>query len=106
MSGGKFDPQLQFNGGRPLPAGPLELDKDETAVRLYVCVFQDNAACVTVLDAFPDPPTGRWTVNPAPADYMGGLFQPGPATAMALLVSRTAGGQYEVYQWTRGVLLA
>ena len=54
MSGGKFDPQLQFNGGRPLPAGPLELDQDETAVRLYVCVFQDNAACVAVLDDFPD----------------------------------------------------
>jgi hypothetical protein len=82
----------------------LELDKDETAVRLYVWVFQDNAACVTVLDDFPE--SGRWTANPAPADYTEGPFQRGPATAMALLVSRTAGGQHEAYQWTRGVLLA
>src|SRR5262245_37420520 len=103
---GSFDPQQQLNGGRPLLAGPLVLDKGETAVKLYVCVYQDNAACVTVLDDFPDLPPGRWTANPAPADYTGGPFQPGPATAMALLVSRTAGGQYEVYQWTRGVLLA
>jgi hypothetical protein len=83
----------------------LEIDKGETPVRLYVCVFQDNAACVTVLNDFPDLP--RWIANPAPADYTGGPFQSGaPATAMGLLVARTAGGQYEVYQWTRGVLLA
>jgi hypothetical protein len=104
MSGGKFDKQLWIDGGHLSPAGPMELEPGETALRLDVWVFQeDNAACVAVQRNFPNP--NRWTANPAPGDYTGGPFQAGPATAMALLLSTTAGGQTEAYQWTQGILL-
>jgi hypothetical protein len=103
MSGGKFNRQLTINGGRLSPAGPMELDPGETAVRLDVWVLQeDNAACVAVQRDFPDP--NNWTANPDLKDYTG-QFAAGPATAMALLLSRTAGGQTEAYQWTQGILL-
>jgi hypothetical protein len=103
MSGGKFDETLQLNGGYPLPAGPLELDKDEKALRLDVWVFQGDAACVTVLD---NPSSDTWEARPAPEDYTGKKFHPGPATGMALLLSTTGLDKYEVYQWTMGVQLA
>lgn len=103
MSGGKFDEHQEINGGRLSPAGPMELDPGETAVRLDVWVFQgDRAACVAVQRAFPTP--GRWTANPDLKDCTG-LFEAGPATAMALLLSTTAGGGTEAYQWTQGILL-
>ena len=50
MPAGKFDKQLPINGqGCLSPAGPMTLDKGETAVRVDVWVFQeDNAACMAV----------------------------------------------------------
>ena len=100
---GHFDKQQQINGGSLLLAGILELDPGETALRLDVWVFQgDRAACVAVQRSFPTP--GRWTANPDLKDCTG-TFEAGPATALALLVSTTAAGQTEAYQWTQGVLL-
>lgn len=83
----------------------MTLDKGETAVRLDVWVFQeDNAACVAVQHAFPD--RSRWETNPNPAeDHKGGPFQPGPATAMALMVSKMADGRTTAFQWTQGIML-
>jgi hypothetical protein len=106
MPAGKFDRELAINDhGCLSPAGPLELDKGETVLRLDVWVFQkDNAACVAVQRVFPD--SSRWTTNPDPVeDHKGGPFLPGPATAMALIVSRTANGQTQAFQWTQGITL-
>ena len=107
MPGGKFDKQLQITPhGCLTPKGPMTLDKDETALRLDVWVFQeDNAACAAVQHDF----TSRtsWETNPNPdTDHTGPRFQAGPATAMALLVSRWApDGRIEAFQWTQGVML-
>ena len=106
MPAGNFDKQLTINSqGCLSPAGPMTLDKGETALRLDVWVFQeDNAACVGVQHNFPD--STRWIANPDPVtDHTGPPFRPGPATAMALLVSRTAAGQIWAFQWTQGILL-
>ena len=105
MPGGMFDNELKINSqGCLSPAGPLKLDRGEKALRLDVWVFQhDNAACVAVLHEFKK--KNRWEAHPDPVDdHTGGKFQPGPATAMALVVSKT-GRKTEVYQWTQGVLL-
>lgn len=106
MPAGRFDDDLAINQHGCLnPAGPMTLDKGETVLRLDVWVFQENnAACVAVQHAFPD--VTRWTVTPDPvADHTGGPFLPGPATAMALMVSKTANGQTQAFQWTQGVQL-
>jgi len=104
MSGGKFDNQIWLDSkGILSPQGPLELDAGETALRLDIWVYQDNAAYVAVQRSFPPPPGGTWTADPATAVYTG-QFQLGPATAMALLLSTTASG-IEAYQWTKGILL-
>jgi hypothetical protein len=83
----------------------MTLDKGETMLRLDVWVYQkDNAACVGVQRDFPD--SSRWVANPDFAkDHTGGPFRPGPATAMALMVSRKADGQTEPFWWKADVTL-
>ena len=103
--GGKFDERLPINDhGCLSPAGPMELAAGETVVRLDAWVFQQGGACVAVQRVFPD--NTRWTTDPDPdKDHEGPPFLPGPAKAMALMVSRTAAGQTKAFQWTQDVTL-
>ena len=106
MPAGNFDSDLTINEhGCVTPAGPMRLAKGETMLRLDVWVFQENnAACVGVQHSFPD--SSRWSATPDPvADHTGGPFLPGPATAMALMVAKTANGQTQAFQWTQGITL-
>ncbi|TGQ37226.1 hypothetical protein [Mesorhizobium sp. M00.F.Ca.ET.216.01.1.1] len=100
-----FDDVLTIDGDGCLsPAGPLVLDPGETVLRFDAWVFQTGGACM----AFVLGPFGgtRWTTNPDPHDdHFGDRFQPGPATAMGLMVSKKATGQTVTFQWTRGILL-
>ena len=99
-----FDDELTIEHGCIKPAGPLELDKDETPLRLDVWVWQRGGACVAVQREFP-PGSTRWTTSPDPdEDHKGARFQPGAATAMGVLVSEKD-GKTNVVQWTEGVLL-
>ena len=98
-----FDSPLTIVDGCVMPSGPLDLAPGETPVRLDIWVWQDNGACAAVQRVFTEP--GKWTAHPDPkADHTGAMFMPGPATAMALLVSTTA-GQTKTFQWTEGILL-
>jgi hypothetical protein len=84
----------------------MTLDKDETPLRLDVWVFQEDiAACVAVQRNFPK--RDRWETNPDPdQDHTGGKpFVAGPATGMALLVSRRDDGRIESFQWKQGIVL-
>jgi len=108
---GNFDDVLTIKNGCLSPAGPLDLAPGETPVRLDVWVFQAGGACVAIQRVFPDRKTPaaveqiRWTTNPDPkADHTGAMFVPGGATAMALLVSTTA-GQRTTFQWTEHITL-
>ena len=86
----------------------MTLDDDETPLRLDAWVFQeDNAACVAMQCIFND--RTKWeTPEVPPANHTGNHFKPGPASAMAVLVSKRpseTGDQFEVFQWMQGVLL-
>jgi len=99
-----FDSPLKINKDGCLdPTGPLDLAPGETAVRLDIWVWQDNGACVACQRSFPS--GEQWTATPDPKqDHTGEMFKPGPATAMAILVSTTA-GETKTFQWTEGILL-
>lgn len=111
--GGKFDENLPINGqGCLSPAGPLDLEPGETPVRLDAWVFQQGGACVAVQRVFPARKMPdvveriTWTADPDPkTDHTGAMFMPGDATAMALIVFRTANGQTRTFQWTDDVKL-
>ena len=99
-----FDSPLTINDhGCLSPAGPLELAADETVVRLDAWVWQGGGACIAVQHDFPD--RSKWTITTDPdQNHSGAMFQPGPATAMGLMVS-TRGGQSKTFQWTEGITL-
>jgi hypothetical protein len=107
MPGSGFEKIQKINPDGSLKlAGPLVLDRNEneTAVRLDVWVFQADNACVTVMHNLPK--TDSWeTQSDINKDHKGQRFQPGPATAMALVIVKNGKGQTEAYQWTQGVLL-
>jgi hypothetical protein len=105
MPSGNFDDTLTIDGhGCVAPAGPMELADGETMLRLDAWVFQQQGSCVAVQCDFPD--RTRWTTAPNPnEDHSGARFVPGDATGMALMVSRTAAGQTEVFQWTETIML-
>jgi hypothetical protein len=99
-----FDTPLTINpNGCLTPAGPLGVAAGETGLRLDIWIFQDRAACMASLLS---PQGGRWTMNPDPQrDHFGDMFQPGPATAMGLLVKKNTAGQNVVEQWSRPITL-
>src|SRR5215510_750910 len=99
MPAGKFDSPLPIANGCVSPSGPLDLAAGETAMRLDIWVWQDNVACAVQRV----PVQGnRWTATVDPkTDHTGPMFQAGPATAMALLVSTTPAGT-KTFQWTQG----
>ena len=100
-----FDDELPIDGhGCLSPAGPLDLEDGETAVRLDVWVFQQEGSCVAVQYDFPD--RTRWTTAPDPdEDHAGARFVPGAALGMALMVTRTSAGLTKVGQWTAAITL-
>ena len=104
MPGSNFDSPLKINKHGCLdPTGPLGLAPGEEPVRLDIWVWQKGGGCVAVQRNFP--PGKKWKATPIPKeDHTGAMFEPGPATAMAILVSKRA-GKTETYQWTEGILL-
>jgi hypothetical protein len=105
MPGGRFYPRLEINHhGCLTPAGPLELAKGETVLRLDAWIWQDSSACMVVQHDFPDRKEWKITTDPH-EDHVGPGFQPGAAAAMAIMVSKMADGETETYHWTDAVLL-
>jgi hypothetical protein len=104
MPGSNFDSPLKINKlGCVDPTGPLSLAPGEKPVRLDIWVWQDGGACVACQRAFR--PGRKWKATPIPKeDHTGAMFKPGPATAMAILVSKKA-GKTKTYQWVEGILL-
>jgi hypothetical protein len=104
MPGSRFDTPLKINEHGCLdPTGPLRLAEGEKPLRLDIWVWQNEGACVAVQH---DPPRGtKWKATPNPKeDHTGAMFRPGPATAMAILVTEKD-GKTEAYQWTEGIAL-
>jgi hypothetical protein len=107
MPGSGFEKVQKINKDGSLKlCGPLVLDRNEneTAVRLDVWVFQGDNVCVTVMHNLPKAESWE-TQSDIDKDHKGQRFQPGPATAMALVIVKNGKGQTETYQWTQGVLM-
>jgi hypothetical protein len=105
MPGANFYPQLEINDhGCLTPAGPLDLPKGETLLRLDAWIWQDTSACMSVQRVFPN--RDRWEITTDPhEDHVGPGFKPGAAVAMALMVIETDKGETETYHWTDSVFL-
>jgi len=86
--------------GDIIPGGPLQLDANETVVRLDAWVWQDGGACIAVQNVFPD--RDKWTTPTVLART--GAFTAGAAAAMALMVW-IEGGETKTYQWIKGITL-
>ncbi|WP_331372731.1 hypothetical protein [Sinorhizobium chiapasense] len=102
---GSFDDELAIDEhGCISPAGPLELEADETVLKLDVWVWQPRGACMAFLGG---PFRGkRWEMNPDPHDdHFGDGFRSGAASAMGLMVTRKANGETRAFHWTEAILL-
>ena len=104
MPGSNFDSPLKINKlGCVDPTGPLSLAPGEKPVRLDIWVWQKGGGCVAVTRVFRS--GNKWKATPNPKkNHTGAMFKPGPATAMAILVSKK-GRRTETYQWTEGIVL-
>ena len=104
MPGPRFDSPLKINKHRCLdPTGPLGLAPGEKPLRLDIWVWQNGGGCVAVTRDFRS--RRKWKATPNPKeDHTGAMFKPGPATAMAILVSKK-GGRTKTFQWTEGIAL-
>jgi hypothetical protein len=102
---GRFDKELEINDhGCLTPAGPLELDRGETVLRLDAWIWQNDGACIAVQFKFPD--KNRWEITTDPEEsHKGEHFKPGAAAAMGLMVSRMADGQTKTFQWSDAIFL-
>ena len=117
MAAGNFDPELTINPNGGVDAkGPLSLTNNEVMEALYVWIFQPptphkpleppigyGPAAISIdsqidAEAFSDS-RERWSTNPQRT--IDGTFTEGPATAMALAVSRVADGSPRAEQERR-----
>jgi hypothetical protein len=108
MAGGNFSDLTIDANGRVAPSGPLPLASDEDMLALYAWVIQENedktgAVCV----AFEEAPRFRsrveWTTRDDPHHW--GRFRPGPATGVAVAVSRLGHAEPHVHWWTESFQL-
>ena len=100
-----FDSELKIDDEGCLVAvrGPTGLEPGETGLRLDAWIFQPGGACVTRVLALSGP---EWTVKPNHHDdHFGAMFEPGPATAVGLMVKKNVKGETIVEKWSRGVTL-
>jgi hypothetical protein len=100
---GSFDKELTIEHGCLKPRGPLGLAEGETALRLDIWIFQDDAACMGFLLG----PAGTiWEIDPDPKDdHFGEKFKPGAAIGMGLMIKKNAMGEAIVEQWNRPITL-
>jgi hypothetical protein len=100
-----FNEQLAIgeDGCISLAAGPLEIEEGETVERLDIWVWQNRGACMaSKLGPFGGK---QWEMKPVHHEnHSGKGFQPGPATAMGLMVTRTA-DETRTFQWVVGITL-
>jgi hypothetical protein len=101
---GHFDntQTIKLADGGLILGGPQVLETGETVERLDVWVWQDD--CVCVVKGNPQV-GGTWSITTTPGLHHVGAFRAGPATAMALMVTKK-GVATEAYQWTQGISLS
>jgi hypothetical protein len=103
-SGGNFHKYLMIDeNGHVAPAGPLGVPPGEEMVALYAWVIQENAdesgaVCIASEEGHRLRNPMEWTTRANPVHE--GRFQPGPATGIAVAVSRTRDGATRVHWWS------
>jgi hypothetical protein len=120
MPGSNFDRVLVLKDGRISPTGALEIEDDETIIRLYVWIIQvhndgTSAACIAFQEDWNPQSRKTWATR---ADAIHeGEFRPGQAFATAISVSRVqassiwsrlatpARGSTRTYWWSELVLI-
>jgi hypothetical protein len=110
MAGGNFDSPLKINPGSGFvewPTGPLVRSDGETVLRVEVWVMQQSTGGIqfTFSASFPYG-SSTWKADqpwlPKLGDWKNGLFKPGAALGIAVLIS-TKSNRQEVYWWTQEV---